>query len=127
LKFLISSDARGEGAFISEIAILDENRPSHTVDRSSKVLSESDWLGRGYRESFESDEALRSFVLEQQYDGLFLDLSIPQIFLSSHHTRIERVMASCEAFVRGPEAPTGEEPTDRGGRNAVYVPASVSP
>ncbi|NIP96904.1 MAG: hypothetical protein GWO24_27105, partial [Akkermansiaceae bacterium] len=63
-KLLVSADARGEGAFISEVAILDGNRPSHTVERSSKTLSKSDWLGRGYQEAFATDQQLLSFLVE---------------------------------------------------------------
>lgn len=102
LHFLISSDARGEGAFISEVAMLDRNRPSHTVDRSSKVLASSDWLGRGYKPAFASDVELSQFIDEAGYDGVFVDEGIPSIFLVPHHEQISRVMRSREDFERQP-------------------------
>ena len=108
-RFLVSSDARGEGAFISEIAIRDPDRPSHTVERGSKVLAGSDWLGRGYEEKFGSDEDLADHISRGGYDAIIVDRSIPQILRRPHHQRLERLMAgrSGDAVVH-PEDGAGE-------------------
>ncbi|MEJ7636685.1 MAG: hypothetical protein WKF75_01545 [Singulisphaera sp.] len=45
---LVASNAVGEGAFISEMATIDE-RPGHVILRASKVLGPSAWLGSGYK------------------------------------------------------------------------------
>jgi hypothetical protein len=47
-KFLVSSDARGEGMFIAEVAMRDPRRPLHIAERSSKKLADSDWSGGSY-------------------------------------------------------------------------------
>ena len=125
LKVLISSDARGEGAFVSEVAILDEKRPSHTVDRSSKVLSRSDWLGRGYEEAFATDEELLSHLVEAGYDAVFIDETIPEVFLRPHHTRVARALSSSEAFLRLPDQ--SGEGGGRGSEKAIYVRAPARP
>jgi hypothetical protein len=128
LKLLVSSDARGEGAFVSEVAILDDRRPSHTVDRSSKVLAQSDWLGRGYREAFVSDEELRSFLREEQYDGILVDEGIPEMFLRPHNHRIARVLGASEAFTLLPPASAQPSiPRPRGSRSAAYLRAPSVP
>lgn len=106
LRLLVSSDARGEGAFISEVAILDQARPSHTVDRASKVLATSDWLGRGYQEAFADDEALRSHLEEVGYDGIFADEAVPETKLRPHHERLARVLRADSTYL-----PLGEPPS----------------
>src|SRR5262249_17000702 len=45
--FLVASDARGEGMFISEVA-MHEKRPGHFVQRASKKLAASSWTGGAY-------------------------------------------------------------------------------
>ena len=47
-RYLVSSDARGEGMFIAEMAVR-EKRPGHTVERATKKLANSDWSGFGYQ------------------------------------------------------------------------------
>jgi hypothetical protein len=48
-KALVSSDARGEGMFISEVAMADTKRPNHFAERSSKKFADSSWSGSGYK------------------------------------------------------------------------------
>ena len=48
VSFLVASDARGEGMFISEVA-LHEKRPGHIVQRASKKLAGSGWNGGSYK------------------------------------------------------------------------------
>ncbi len=44
-KFLVSSDARGEGMFICEVAMHDGKRPKHYAERTSKKFADTDWSG----------------------------------------------------------------------------------
>jgi hypothetical protein len=92
LKMLVSSDARGEGAFISEVAIQDRARPCHTVARGSKVLATSDWLGRGYEETFADDDALRAHLTAEGYDAILADEAVPERYREPHHGRLARVL-----------------------------------
>ncbi len=48
-KALVSSDARGEGMFIAEVAMQDGKRPNHYAERSSKKFADSSWSGSGYK------------------------------------------------------------------------------
>lgn len=59
--FLISSQAGGEGLFISEVAIR-EPRPGHVILRASKVLGQSDWAGRNYRLLQRSPEEVMTYL-----------------------------------------------------------------
>jgi hypothetical protein len=108
-ELLISSDARGEGAFIAEVALRDTNRPSHTVKRASKVLSTSDWLGRGYEEKFSSDSELEKFLSNSNFDGIVVDQAMPTKLRSKHHDQIARVMASKTSVSSTAERPRQKE------------------
>jgi hypothetical protein len=44
-EFLFIGDPKGEGCFVAEVAGR-ERRPGHTVLRGSKLLVDSDWMGR---------------------------------------------------------------------------------
>lgn len=93
-EVLISSDARGEGAFISEIAMRD--RRTHPdrqlIRRASKVLAESDWMGRGYTLAFESPEELLAFFQNTQINFIVLDHSVPQHLIPSHHEQLQETI-----------------------------------
>lgn len=47
-RILVTSNGRGEGAFISELA-LDQPHPIRTVVRASKVLQSSTWMGTDFQ------------------------------------------------------------------------------
>lgn len=76
VRVLVVSDARGEGALTAAAAFRGANRLR--VVRGTKLLSRSDWLGRGYaslvesREEFETrldSEAVQFIVLEEVPEG----------------------------------------------------------
>jgi hypothetical protein len=75
--FLISSDARGEGMFISEVACRDEKRPGHTILRASKLLAGSTWSGSGYQAYYENQEAVLKGLLKSPARVIIIDRSIP--------------------------------------------------
>jgi hypothetical protein len=106
---LVSSDPRGEGAFIAEVAMRDPDRPSHTVSRASKVLSTSDWLGRGYALTYATDAELKAFIDETDFDGVVIDRAVPEVFQTEHHDQIARVMAGENNATSVAERPRRED------------------
>ncbi len=88
---LISSDATGEGIFISEIAVR-EKRPGHTVRRASKVLASSSWSGGGYQAKYENETDLMKFLEKEPLRLLVLDESIPNDRRVAHHDLLRRTV-----------------------------------
>lgn len=88
-EILVSSDARGEGMFISELAMM-EKRPGHVVRRVSKDLAEMDWEGRGVRLKYETDEALIDwFHGEGRNVGcVVVDATMAEARRGQHHDQI---------------------------------------
>ena len=81
---LVSSDARGEGQFISELA-LREKRPGHTVRRASKLLASSTWQGSNYQPKAQNEDELIQLLATEKVGFLVLDVSIPARRLMPHH------------------------------------------
>jgi 4-amino-4-deoxy-L-arabinose transferase-like glycosyltransferase len=71
-NFLVVSHARGEGAFITEVAMHD-HRPGHFVLRSTKVLSSTNWYGNVYRLRYRTSDEIRGFLDRAPIDALLLD------------------------------------------------------
>ncbi|NOX98842.1 MAG: phospholipid carrier-dependent glycosyltransferase [Verrucomicrobia bacterium] len=94
---LISSDPKGEGALIAEGCLSWPETLSFR--RSSKVLSESDWLGRDYKSTFETPAQLKDF-LREQIDFVIIDTGIPKYHLRPHHSLLQSTLteASPENF-----------------------------
>ena len=91
---LISSDAIGEGMFIAEVALRDPHRPNYVIKRSSKELASSEWNGSHYREKYESDTALRDFLISGKIHFLVEDESMPENKRKPHHDTLKRVLAA---------------------------------
>ena len=89
-RWLVSSDAKGEGAIIAAAAFDLPSRKGFplTVYRGSKELAASDWMGRGYTQAFSSEAALRSHLDRLKVDWVLADESIPPTHLQSHHRQI---------------------------------------
>jgi hypothetical protein len=68
---LAVSNATGEGALIAAAALAAPD--SLTVARGSKLLSTSDWMGRGYRQTFETPQELMGILSEKGIDYLVCD------------------------------------------------------
>ncbi|RMH04079.1 MAG: hypothetical protein D6704_11740 [Nitrospirae bacterium] len=88
---LVSSDTRGEGAFIAEMARR-EDRPGHIVLRASKVLSKSGWNKQGYRRIFSTDEQLEQFLKSIPVGVVVLDTSLTPEEQDPHHQQLVRVL-----------------------------------
>ena len=88
---LVSSDARGEGMFISEVA-MHEPRPGHTILRASKALASSSWSGSGYASQFKSDAAVFDFLTSGKVQYLALDDAVPEDKRREHQNQLRRVV-----------------------------------
>jgi hypothetical protein len=75
-RFLIVSDAVGEGVFIAEVAVR-ESRPGHTIERGSKLLAKQSFLGDQYRPRFTTTGEMMHFF-EQGPDRIVILDGIPQ-------------------------------------------------
>ncbi len=108
---LVSSDASGEGMFISELAMR-EKRPGHIVARASKLLASMSWSGADYRARFSTDVELAAFLTKSDIATIVLDDSMPPAKRGAHADMLDRV---CE------ENPAqfhliADSPVVRGGR-----------
>lgn len=70
--FLVISNARGEGAFISEVAMHDD-RPDHVILRSTKVMSSSTWFGTIYQLRYKTPQQIRDFLDGAPINVILLD------------------------------------------------------
>lgn len=88
---LVSSEARGEGMFIAEVAMR-EPRPGHIIQRASKALASSTWSGGGYAPQYATDDALLAFLTGGKIQYLVLDDAVPEAKRSAHHDQLKRVV-----------------------------------
>jgi hypothetical protein len=68
---LVVSNATGEGALIAAAALAAPD--SLVVERGSKRLSTSDWMGRGYRQAFATPQELEGILSARGIDYLVCD------------------------------------------------------
>ena len=103
--YLVVSDARGEGMFISEVAMR-EKRPGHFVQRASKKLASSSWTGSAYHLTYckkMSDKAgvqyntpdqLAMLLQNDTVNFIVFDNSVPKDYRTKHfdilHAAIEQ-------------------------------------
>ena len=73
--FLVSSDATGEGMFISEVALRDV-RPGHVVLRASKVLATSGWSGNNYTLLHRNSDEILTYLTEVPVSAVVIDTII---------------------------------------------------
>ena len=90
-QILVSSDARGEGAVVASVA-MDDVRLGNRVLRGSKVLSTSDWMGRGYTLAHTNSADLLKFLKTEEIDWLIVDLSVPADRRMGHHGQIAKLV-----------------------------------
>ncbi|HJT77942.1 MAG TPA: glycosyltransferase family 39 protein [Gemmataceae bacterium] len=96
---LVSSDPRGEGAFIAEVAAHEE-RPGHTVLRGSKLLAKDDWMGHGYEPLYRTQEALTRRLEEAGVAVVVVDTSAPESPDLEHHRLLLEALESDPAHWR---------------------------
>jgi hypothetical protein len=90
---LVSSDARGEGMFIAEVA-QNEHRPGGTITRASKALSKSEWSGRSYQPLFSDEKEMLAFLTGGRFSLVVADDSMPPAKRLMHHELLRRTLLS---------------------------------
>lgn len=96
--WLVSSDARGEGAAIAEacFAMTQEQRLSWRwkLLRGSKELSSSDWLGRDYALAAADPASAAALLDKLGVTWLLLDEAQPQQRRQPHHEILHQMLAA---------------------------------
>lgn len=117
--FLVVSDARGEGMFISEVAMR-ERRPGHVIRRGSKELASVSWSGSKYKPKFADSVSLTEFLRTNGVDYVVLDRSFPAVYRKDYHDLLEAAVAAApETFL-----PQGQFAVQRAGElrtNSIVV------
>ncbi|MEO5894814.1 MAG: glycosyltransferase family 39 protein [Vicinamibacterales bacterium] len=85
-RFLIGSDATGEGMFIAETAMR-EGRPGHIIRRASKLLAAQAWHGGEYSAKVETVDQMIAVLKAAQIRFVVLDESNPAT-MQTTHTRL---------------------------------------
>jgi len=97
--YLISSDSRGEGSWISGVATK-EHRPGSIVLRGSKVFAREDWLGRGTTERFESVADVSALLDRIPVSTVVIDETTVERERRGYHTRVAAAVADNPAWER---------------------------
>lgn len=92
LNLLVCSDARGEGALIAAAALLAPDRV--VVQRGTKLLSTSDWLGREYTETFSNEEEMLELLDRSGITHVVIDQSVPETDVWLHQTSMHEAIHS---------------------------------
>lgn len=90
---LVSSDARGEGMFVSEVA-MGEKRPDTIVKRASKLLANSSWNGGSYETKAQSASETITLLANEGVQFLVIDRTIPARLKVKHHELLENAAAA---------------------------------
>jgi hypothetical protein len=116
---LVSSDARGEGAFTAALAFAEHDRvhSKWRIVRSSKFLAASDWIGRDYKSRFDTNEALRDGLQSEHIAWLLDDEAIPANYMLPHHQQLAQWLKSPASSVvsEAISIPTARAATDAKG------------
>ena len=92
LVTMISSDPRGEGMMIAEMALDDVDRPSRYIFRASKLLASSRWSGQDYQSFFKSPAEISNYLQSCSVDVLVFDTSIDPEDAPEHHRQIDQML-----------------------------------
>ena len=93
-RILVSSDARGEGMFISEVAMRDQ-RPNLIIERASKSLVAAEgrtWDGKNQRSKFDDDDKLLDYLKQAKIEYIVLDNGVPENKRVNYHDQLHRVI-----------------------------------
>lgn len=116
---LVSSDADGEGMFISEVAMR-ERRPGHVVLRASKVLADEQWNGGDYRSLYSTPQQILAYLSSVPVRIVVIDSSIPDGLLVEHEEMLRQAITASSSEWK----PLGSYPVWRKGHefpNALQV------
>jgi hypothetical protein len=120
---LCSSDANGEGAMISEVAMR-EARPGHIILRASRMLADSDWNGRNYKLRMKTTAEVQQFLESAAIEIVVLDLTPGERF--EHHKLIQAAMADPRWRRIGQFPATIDSHTARNARIELWRQPAVS-
>lgn len=90
LNLLICSDARGEGALVAAAALLAPDRV--VVQRGTKLLSSSDWLGRGYAENFANENEMLEILKKSGITHVIVDEGVPEPSVWPHQISVGKAI-----------------------------------
>jgi len=93
-RWLVASDPRGEGAVIAAAAFFTEDRLSGalSVQRGSKTLVDTDWLGKSYQPKFSDASSLLALLDEKQIQAVLVDLSLPFEKILAHEKSLKNAL-----------------------------------
>jgi hypothetical protein len=86
LNLAVCSDARGEGALVAAATLLAPDRV--VVQRGTKLLSTSDWLGRGYEMRFSTDGELFNLLETAGVTHVIVDDGTPAASKWEHQSAV---------------------------------------
>jgi hypothetical protein len=88
---LIASDARGEGMFIADVAVMDPHRPGYVVQRASKILASSTWSGSGYQSLYQTPAQVQAALSQAGIRLVVTDASL--LHPSAHEALLTQAVA----------------------------------
>ena len=91
-KVLISSDVRGEGGLIAELALQSHPRVDSpwTVVRASKFVASSSWTGSGYQLAYPDADQLATAILKDGIEWVVMDRHVPAYYHFPHHDQMQQ-------------------------------------
>lgn len=92
LVLLVCSDSHGEGAVVAAAALQAPERI--VVHRGSKLLSTSDWLGRGYVSTFSSEAELLGILDCSAITHVIVDKGVPESSVWPHQVAVSKAIRS---------------------------------
>ena len=88
---LVSSDTKGEGAFISEVAMRDKKK-NYVVLRASKFLSKSRWNGKNYTIIYNNPDEIMHKLNSIPVGIIVIDQSIPEKNQFIHQKLLQKTL-----------------------------------
>jgi hypothetical protein len=95
LVLLVCSDSKGEGAMVTAAAFLAPDRI--VVHRGTKLLSTSDWLGRGYAANFSTEKEMLAILNDAAITHVVVDEGVPESAVWQHQLAISRAIQNLGA------------------------------
>lgn len=92
LGVLVCSDAKGEGALVAAAALIAPDRI--VVTRGTKLLSTSDWLGRGYVANFSTEAEMFTLLRDAKITHAVIDESVPESDVWPHQLALDSAIRS---------------------------------
>lgn len=89
--FLLSSDTRGDGMFVAEVARRDR-RPGHYALRASNVLASSRWDGAEHQLRFSDSAGVHAYLQEVPVSFIILDKSLPEKERPKEFLQLQKVL-----------------------------------